>query len=133
MGTSLKDALLKVGIKPVQPAKAVNERRKVKEKLKTTAEKHQEQRNFCEMCEKIQPDVEHYKHRNPSIDAEWICCQCADENSIQDRFRITSQSDMSIKKMFRRRYGETSRDIEKNKADLFGHRTPSGNHAPRKK
>ncbi len=99
---SLKEALLKAGF---QSSKIENERvRKVK-KEKTKTEKHQEHRNFCEVCETIQPDVERFKHRNPRIDAEWICANCADKNDILDQFRLTNQSDFARSGRYRRFYG----------------------------
>ena len=61
--SSMKDALIKAGF---TPKKGENEREKRKQwdKVKKSVI-HQEQRNFCEVCESIQPDVEHYKHRKP--------------------------------------------------------------------
>lgn len=104
---SLKDALLKAGAKPTEAPKKQNEREKVAKKHVTEAVAHQVQRNFCEACNQVRPDVELYKHRNPTTDAEWICVRCADQLQILDKFRMTAQSDTSIKKMFRREYGET--------------------------
>ena len=63
------------------------------------------------MCESIQPDVERYKHRNPIIQAQWICVSCADKNMIDDKFRVTVQSDFSIKKIFRREFGQTNTEV----------------------
>ena len=107
---SLKDALLKVGLKGTEapkPVKKENEREKIAKKKLTEEIIHQVQRNFCEHCNQVRPDVEQYKHRNPTTDAEWICVRCADQLQILDRFRLTAQSETSIKKMFRREYGET--------------------------
>jgi len=106
MSKSLKDALLDAGFKG---KKSINEREKVKKKdVRTSSVIHQEQRNFCEVCELIQPDVELYKHRNPVIhDAEWICSKCADENQVPDKFRQTNQSDFAKKRRFMRQFGET--------------------------
>lgn len=101
---SLKDQLLKAGF---NTGKTQNERPKIIKKEKTKAQGHQEQRNFCEVCELIQPDVERYKHRNPTIDAEWICLRCADKNEIDDKFRVTDQSDVNKKGFFRREHGIT--------------------------
>jgi hypothetical protein len=102
---SLKDALLKAGIKetpkpsaPVDP----NLREKLAKKKITEVVVHQEQRNFCEACDQVRPDVEFYKHRNPTTEAEWICVRCADQLQIADTFRQTAQSDTNIKKLFRR-------------------------------
>lgn len=107
--SSLKDALLKAGIKPTEAPKKQNEREKIAKKHVTEAVAHQVQRNFCEACNQVRPDVELYKHRNPTTEAEWICVRCADQLQILDKFRQTAQSDTSIKKMFRREYGETIR------------------------
>jgi RNase P subunit RPR2 len=104
---SLKDALFKIGIKPAEPVKKQNERETIKKKKMTDEISHQAQRNFCEECDQVRPDVEQYKHRNPTTEAEWICVRCADQLQILDKFRLTAQSDTSIKKMFRREYGET--------------------------
>ncbi len=101
---SLKDALLKAGY---HSSKVENDRIKKSKKEKTKSEKHQEQRNFCEVCELIHPDVEKFKHRNPRIDAEWICLNCADKNEILDDFRVTAQSDVAKTNRYRRFYGHT--------------------------
>lgn len=111
---SLKDALLKAGY---QSSKTQNERKKKLKKEKTKTEKHQEHRNFCEVCETTQPDVELFKHRNPRIDAEWICSNCADKNEILDDFRITGQSDFARNRRYRRYYGHT-RDLDKEKKSI---------------
>src|SRR3989344_5783360 len=107
---SLKDELLKAGPKATQapkPPKAQNEREQIKKKQVTEAIIHQEQRNFCEECQQVRPDVELYHHRNPTTEAEWICVKCADQLKITDNFRQTAQSDTSIRKMFRREHGAT--------------------------
>jgi len=115
--SSLKDALLKAGLKS---SKNENERQKRKNWVEVKKSVvHQEQRNYCEVCESIQPDVERYKHRNPVIDAQWICVSCADKNMIDDKFRVTVQSDFSIKKVFRREFGQTNKEV--------GIRKPSSN------
>ena len=103
---SLKDELAKAGFRS---SKRENERKRLPSGNKEAGKsvKHQRQRNFCEVCERTLPDVELYKHRNPTTDAQWICVACADELMIHDKFRRTSQSDMSVKGMFRRSYGET--------------------------
>ncbi len=129
---SLKDALLKAGLKQTEapkPAKKENEREKIAKKKITDEIRHQGQRNFCEHCSQVCPDVEQYKHRNPTTDAEWICLRCADQLQILDKFRLTAQSDTSIKKLFRREYGETiriqpSRDQKPtgNRGDFNGNR-----------
>lgn len=104
MGKSLKDALLDAGVKGTHTE---NERMKKREKEKTNTEKHQEMRDFCEACQRPQPDVEHYHHRNPLLDARWLCISCADKNMIHDKFRTTAQSEYAKKRIFRREYGET--------------------------
>ncbi len=104
---SLKDELLKAGLKATTVPKAPNERDKIAKKKVTESIIHQEQRNFCEECQQVRPDVELYHHRNPTTEAEWICVRCADQLKIADTFRQTAQSDTSIKKMFRREHGAT--------------------------
>jgi hypothetical protein len=104
---SLKDALLKAGLKPTATPKSQNEREVIHKKKVTESIVHQEQRNFCEECQQVRPDVELYYHRNPTTEAEWICVKCADQLKIADSFRQTAQSDTSIKKMFRREHGAT--------------------------
>lgn len=112
---SLKDALMKAGMKATEPAKKQNDREKIAKKNITETVSHQVQRNFCEACNQVRPDVEFYKHRNPTTDAEWICVKCADQLQILDKFRQTAQSDTSIKQMFRREYGETMKiPVQKN-------------------
>jgi hypothetical protein len=106
---SLKDALIKAG---VTTTKTQNIRVKVDKKEKTKTMSHQEQRNFCEVCDQVHPDVELYKHRNPTTEAEWICVRCADQLQIADTFRKTAQSDTSIRKMFRREYGATANPLD---------------------
>lgn len=104
---SLKDALLKAGLKETQSPKAANQREAIAKKKVTEAVVHQEQRNFCEECQQVRPDVELYHHRNPTTEAEWICVKCADRLKIADTCRKTAQSDTSIKRMFRREHGAT--------------------------
>jgi translation initiation factor 2 beta subunit (eIF-2beta)/eIF-5 len=115
----LKDALLKAGLKATPDKKEINKRQKTPKKKITSEIKNQVQRNFCEDCDQIQPDVELYKHRNASTDAEWICIRCADRLMIADRFRKTAQSDTSIRKIFRREYGETLSSAQLNIADVM--------------
>ena len=101
---SLKDALLKAGL---SSSKTENERKGKYKKDRTKTEKHQERRNYCEVCDTTQPDVEKFKHKNPRIDAEWICVNCADKNEIHDKFRLTAQSEFAKSKRYRRFYGPT--------------------------
>jgi len=101
---SLKDALMKAGLKS---SKTQNERAQVATKDVKKSVKHQETRNFCEVCELIQPDVERYVHKNPTVDAEWICAACADREEIHDQFRMTNQSEFAKRKRFRREFGPT--------------------------
>jgi hypothetical protein len=108
---SLKDAMLKAGIKPTaapQEQKSVNHREKLAKKKITETVVHQEQRNFCEDCQQVLPDVELYDHFNPTTDAQWICVRCADRLQIADSCRRSAQSDTAIKKLFRREYGATA-------------------------
>lgn len=110
--SSLKDALKNAGF---TSSKTQNERGNTRGKVMTKSEKNQFSRNFCEVCERTLPDVERYKHRNPTVDAQWICVGCADENMIEDRFRVTAQSDFAKSKRFKRFYGETiSLDVNAN-------------------
>ncbi|HAZ13226.1 MAG: hypothetical protein A2X86_00650 [Bdellovibrionales bacterium GWA2_49_15] len=104
---SMKDALLKAGIKPVT---VENERpkRPVKEVV-TKSVAHQMARDFCEVCEMIMPDVEKYRHRNPTTTAEWICIGCADKIEIHDDTRQTCQSEYAKKGIFKRFFGPTKR------------------------
>lgn len=104
---SLKEQLLQAGLKATPSAKAANEREQLKKKQVTEAVIHQEQRNFCEECQQVRPDVELYYHHNPTTEAEWICVKCADKLKLADACRQTAQSDTSIKKMFRREHGVT--------------------------
>ncbi len=100
----LKDALLKAGFKS---SKTENFRESAKGRPRKQSEIHQHTRSFCEHCSSTQPDVEKYKHRNPTTGAEWICLLCADRLMIADKFRVTEQSDMAKKGMFKREFGET--------------------------
>lgn len=104
MSKSLKDQLMQAGFRS---GKLENHRESGKGRERKQAEKHQTTRNFCEHCELIQPDVERYKHRMPTTDAEWICLGCADKLMIEDRFRFSQQSDVSKNGMFRRYFGAT--------------------------
>lgn len=106
---SLKAAFLKAGIKPSSDAKSQNVREKIAKKKVTDEVVHQGQRNYCEHCDQVRPDVELYHHRNPTTDAEWICLRCADQLQIPDKFRKTAQSDTSKKNLFKREYGATER------------------------
>lgn len=108
---SLKDALMKVGLKETASPKAQNHREKVSKKKLTETVLHQEQRNYCEECNQVRPDVEYYAHRNPTTQAEWICLRCVDRLKIDDTCRRTAQSETSIKKMFRREHGPTMTNI----------------------
>lgn len=126
--SSLKDALLKAGVKGTHTE---NERKHTvpKKELKKT-EIHQEQRNYCEVCNCTMPDVERYRHRNPLLEAQWICIKCADKYMIDDKFRVTVQSDYAKRNIFRREYGRTLRADEINKpasAPKKDSREPNGN------
>ena len=69
---SMKDLLLKAGFKEtVTPdPKKENARAAVPKKAKTESHAHQQQRNYCEHCQQVRPDVELYHHRNPTTEAE---------------------------------------------------------------
>lgn len=125
MKKSLKDQLKDAGFRS---GKLENHRESAKGRERKQSEKHQVTRNFCEHCELIQPDVERYKHRNPTTDAEWICLGCADKLSIDDKFRVTQQSDVSKQGMFRRYFGAT-KDFSKEDAGARPHfqKRPNGN------
>ena len=103
---SLKEALLKAGFKS---SKLENEREPKKIKDLKKSELHQRERNFCEICQTIQPDVERFIHKNALIDAQWICANCADKAEILDDFRVTHQSEFAIKGRYRRQYGPTKK------------------------
>ena len=113
MGTSLKEALLKAGLQSAKP-----ESKKVKPSpapsVKSFEEKkrlhtHQDHQIQCQVCNRIQPDVEYYKHNLPQVHVHWICCQCADNLFIMDECRETMQSEFARKGMFRRNFGRTKR------------------------
>lgn len=101
---SMKDALKKAGL---NSSRTQNDRKQVAKKDIKNSERHQETRNFCEVCDLIQPDVERFVHKNPTIDAEWICSACADREQIHDQFRMTNQSEFSKSKRYRREFGPT--------------------------
>lgn len=113
--SSLKDALLKAGLKT---SKIENERKYKPKKDITKTEKHQHRRNFCEQCSGTYPDVERFKHRNYSVDAQWMCVNCADMAEIHDDCRVTNQSEFAKTGRYIRRYGPTKvfegeRDLRK--------------------
>jgi hypothetical protein len=112
---SLKDALLKAGLKST---KSENEREYTgPTKSKKKSELHQQERNFCEVCKLIHPDVERFKHKKPTVDAEWICSSCADKEEILDQFRMTNQSEFAIARRYRREFGATKDFSSQNKSD----------------
>jgi len=126
---SLKEQLMEAGFRS---NKMENHRESAKGRERKQAEKHQTTRNFCEHCSLIHPDVERYRHNMPTTEAEWICLVCADKLMIDDRFRVTEQSDMSKKKMFRRYFGQT-KDFSKVAGEAGHHRggaRPNGNRRP---
>lgn len=134
--SNLKDALMKAGL---SSAKTQNMRANTRGRVKQKSEKHQEARNFCEACDLIHPDVERYKHRNPTVDAEWICASCADREQISDETRVTHQSDFAKKGRFRREYGATkdfseeSHSKGKPRSTSFKKRGGSTDKGPHKK
>jgi len=123
---SLKDALEKAGLKA---SKKENDREKIKWKDTTKSVKHQHQRNYCEVCHTVQPDVERYIHKNPTVDAQWICSACADRSLISDETRVTNQSDFANNGTFRREFGAT----KKFNALESGHRKNTGKRDDHKK
>lgn len=129
--SSMKDALIKAGFKPKQKENE-REKRAHWEKVKKSVV-HQEQRNYCEVCDSVQPDVERYTHRNPTITAQWICVSCADKNLIDDKFRVTAQSDFSVRKLFKREYGMTLREVGQNNKKIPKNVDGNTNSQPRKK
>ncbi len=129
MGKSLKEQLMNAGFRS---NKMENHRESAKGRERKQSEKHQTTRNFCEHCQLIQPDVERYKHRMPTTEAEWICLACVDKLMIDDKFRVTQQSDVSKKGMFKRYFGQT-KDFSKEPPRGGNHRKPhpkNGNRAP---
>ena len=104
MTKSLKDALLGVGLRS---SKTANERPSQKGRKAKQSEKHQRIRTFCEVCEFDHGDVERYEHRNPTVNARWICLGCADKLMIDDKFRVGQQSELSRRGNFKRFYGAT--------------------------
>lgn len=133
MGKSLKEQLMNAGFRS---NKMENHRESAKGRERKQAEKHQTTRNFCEHCNLIQPDVERYKHRMPTTEAEWICLNCVDKLMIDDKFRVTQQSDVSKKGMFKRYFGQT-KDFSKEGPSGSGphkkHPNRGGNKAPNKR
>ena len=129
--SSMKDALIKAGFKPKQKENE-REKRAHWEKVKKSVV-HQEQRNYCEVCDSVQPDVERYTHRNPTITAQWICVSCADKNLIDDKFRVTAQSDFSVRKLFKREYGMTLREVGQINKKIPKNVDGNTNSQPRKK
>ena len=108
MGNSLKDALEKAGFKSTLPKKKTVQKPYPGERKKMHT--HHEHRTFCEVCKRVQPDVEMYNHSIAVIKyAKWICVRCADENCINDECRQTAQSELSKRGIFRRFFGRTKR------------------------
>lgn len=124
---SLKDALLKAGLKGSSSAKDQNKRKFVPKSEVTKSMTHQKQRNYCEECDTTQPDVELYKHSMPTTNAEWMCVRCADKLKIADKFRKTAQSDTSIRNMFKREYGATTPKKDIKPYIKKSHRPVNGN------
>ncbi|MGK0367763.1 MAG: superfamily II helicase [Thermoproteota archaeon] len=122
---SLKDALEKAGVKST---KSQNDREQKAVKVKNKSEKNQEHRNFCEVCEFVQPDVERFVHKKPTVDAEWICSNCADKVEVLDEFRVTHQSDFARRGRYRRQYGPTKDFGDKKK---FKNKSSKGNEQPK--
>lgn len=126
MANSLKDALLKAGLRS---AKVENERKSKQGREIKQSEKHQELRNYCEHCNCTQPDVEKFRHRSPFTDAQWICSACADKLEIHDNCRTTQQSEFAKNGRYRREYGPTL-DLSKTQVVKKDDRRPQGNRGP---
>ncbi|MDC0253776.1 hypothetical protein OAK75_02690 [Bacteriovoracales bacterium] len=111
----LKDVLEKAGFKATEPEKKKNRPSKQRSfQPRKKAHTHHKQRNTCEACQAICPDVELYSHKNPSLlHAKWICVPCADKNMIPDDQRKTAQSESSKQRTFRRYFGRTVKYIPK--------------------
>ena len=101
---SMKDKLTDVGL---NSTKTENMRDSARGRERNQTEKNQFERNFCEICELSMPDVERFKHKNPTVNAEWICLGCADKNDILDEFRMTHQSDFAKQNKYKREFGAT--------------------------
>lgn len=108
MGNSLKEALEKAGLKSSRRENEQKKKQKVS-RQPTEVEKHHQHRSFCDCCKKTAPDVEFYKHNNPSIQANWLCIVCADKHFIPDDTRQSNQSAFAMRGTFRRRYGRTKK------------------------
>lgn len=63
----------------------------------------------CGACRSPSPDVEYYAHDRKGLSARWLCAVCADKFMISDEGRLTNQSDLSRKNLFKREYGRTKR------------------------
>jgi hypothetical protein len=73
----------------------------------------------CGTCQRPTPDVEFYMHDRKGLSARWLCAICADKFMISDEGRLTNQSDLSRKGLFRREYGRTKRfGFEKDLSEL---------------
>lgn len=104
---SLKTALAKAGFETEEQNKVI-ERRPSKQPVSKEEEAHNIKAQ-CENCGKFSPDVERYEHKNKLVDGNWLCMRCADDNNIDDKFRLTAQSTYSKTGLFIRQYGKTVR------------------------
>jgi RNase P subunit RPR2 len=126
--SSLKDALLKAGLKASKvqnerPARSTVQHVQQRNVPPKKMHAHQQARTYCDVCDRTLPDVEHYRHRNPTVSVNWICIGCADKNEIPDSTRTSAQSEMALKGMFRRYYGATNTSIRPE-----GHSSSSSNN-----
>ena len=116
----LKNALEKAGFKATEPSKkkkTPSRQQSYQPRKKTHS--HHKQRNTCEACQIICPDVELYEHRNPALqNARWICVPCADKNMLLDDQRKTAQSESSKQGTFRRYFGRTRKFIPELESEL---------------
>lgn len=113
MSNSLKDAMLKAGLvskEKVEKDKAKDQRKKLNKKGPQQSGVHKHHiHTDCGVCKRPAPDVEYYEHRNRSVDAKWLCLECADRLSIHDDFRQTNQSQQAMSNRFLRQYGPTKK------------------------
>lgn len=108
----LKQALIKVGLKPSAPKKedAVSRPKKsISPQKEAKKFKEDQVRSDCEYCGKYKPDVEYYMHNNKFVGVRWLCMACADEYKILDDCRQTHQSTDARSGRFIRQYGPTKK------------------------
>ena len=124
MTTTLQEALLKAGLISKEKLERKESRNKGRFKKSEASPrpamrreespsvlhegKHEHHlRTACEACKKTSPDVEYYDHKNRLLSVKWLCIKCADHYKIDDRVRMTQQSQFAGNGMFQREYGAT--------------------------